>query len=261
MLRPDSLRQESMPKMVFYLCKAIDSTKCTKQGIKERMTAFQDDKASSDGFDKVYSFAEDVFVFEDKETKELSSVFTSEELADYKTFSKALLEKMEIKQSNKFSQMLKWLIGSEKRILSKYTRAEDFVPAMGIDGIDQNNIHGFLFWCEMLGIINFSGYRSGGVSYALDSVLADYIDKHEELKREGFIPAKVFFEKMSNEIFFLKLCIHENNISFPLSQAIRTLEQAGLIEFATMNDIGDVWHLSKSEILIKGNNFTNIKVC
>ena len=83
----------------------------------------------------------------DKKTNELSCVFSMDELADYSSFSSALLEKIELNQTNKFSQMLMWLIGSENRKLDKYPRAEDFVPAMGINGIDQNNVHGFLFWC------------------------------------------------------------------------------------------------------------------
>ncbi|WP_248402986.1 hypothetical protein [Butyrivibrio fibrisolvens] len=261
MLMPDSLRQEYMPMMVYYLCKAVDSTVCNEDDLKGKMTAFQDDKNSSDEFNKVFKFSENVFIKKDEKTGEISSVFSSEELKDYKSFSKSLLTKLELKRSNKFSQMLEWLIGSENRKLDKYTRAEDFVPAMGIDGIDHNTVHGFLFWCEMLGIISFNGYRSGRVSYALDSILYDYLEDHEELKQEGYIPAKLFFDKMASELFFIKICIHENNVSYPLSQAIRILEQAKMIKIETMKDIGDVWHLSKSNILLKGNNFTNIKVC
>ncbi len=261
MLIPDSLRQENMPMMVYYLCKAVASGKYSEDEIKENITAFRDDKTSTDAYNRVFKFSENVFIFKDKKTNELSCVFSMDELADYSSFSSALLEKIELNQTNKFSQMLMWLIGSENRKLDKYPRAEDFVPAMGINGIDQNNVHGFLFWCEMLGLISFSSYRSGRVAYSLDSVLSKYLEKHEELKQEGFIPAKKFFDYLAKDIFFIKLCIHDNNVSYPLSQAIRMLEQAELIKLETMKDVGDVWHLSKSDVMVKGNNFTNIKVC
>ena len=269
MLIPDSLRQEDMPMMVYYVCKFINGGEYSEEQIINNITAapkkgldFYRRNSPSDNnpIQHVMSFAEYQNNFIKKnEIGKYETVFTKSELDNYEEFSYAVLRRLDIGKDNKFSKMLTWLL-SEKQELSKYTRASDYPVAMDISGVDENTIHGFLFWIEMLGLVCFEGRRSGTVSYSLDTVLMKYIKKHPELKKRGSIPMREFCEEIVEEIPLIKLCINGNNLSGPLSLGFRVLEHAGKVKFEYMKDSGDVWHLSQSSVFSSGNNFSNVRV-
>ena len=269
MLIPDSLRQEDMPMMVYFVCKFISGGEYSEQQIIDNVTAAAkkgmeyyrlNTPSDSNPIQQVMSFAEyqNNFILKNKNGK-LETTFSKEELKSFDDFSYATLKKIKIDKDNKFSKMLAWLLG-EKQDLSKYTRATDFPVAMNIEGIDANIIHGFLFWIEMLGLVCFEGRRTGTVAYSLETVLARYLERHPELKKRGSIPMREFCEELVDEIPLLGLCIKGNNISFPLSQGFRVLEHMEKIKFDYMKDSGDVWHLSQSSVFKSGNNFSNVRV-
>ena len=113
----------------------------------------------------------------------------------------------------------------------------------------------------MLGIITFDGRKKGSVTYSLDSVISKVVTSNDSFMNKGSMPAKEFFELLGNYVFFIPMCIKNNKVSYPLSQAIRILEYSGVLKIENMQDSGDVWHLEQSNAFISGNHFTNIKVC
>lgn len=267
MLIPDSVRQEDMPMMVYFLCKLVSSGKYTEDEAINLLTAstisgFSKYKSESNPIADVVRFTRD----EGKFIKEgqdgiLYSDFSEEEISTFALFMDAILKKMQIDEKNKFIRMLKWLL-VEKRDLSRFTKTSDYPAAMNIDGVnDENTVHGFLFWAEAMGVITFEGKKGGTVVYSLESILERYVERHPELSKRGAIPAREFLDELTEEVFFIPMCIHNNTLSFALSQGIRILEQAGMIELLTANDSGDSWHLYPSEVFLKGNNFSNIRVC
>ncbi len=263
MLIPDTLRQEDMPMMVYYICKYVKSGEYKEEEVINRLTGFsyESDPKDPNPIRTVLKFARDSFISVDKSTGIYSTSFTDAELKDYSSFSAAVLKKLELNDENKFNKMLKWLV-EDRRELSKYTTADDFLPAMNIKNINNaNTIHGFLFWCEMLGIITFDGRKRGSVTYSLDSMLKSIIVSDNIFKQKGSMPAKEFFDVLEEHVYFVPMCIKNNIVSYPLSQAIRILEYSGVLKIENMQDSGDVWHLEQSNAFLAGNHFTNIKVC
>lgn len=267
MLISDSVRQEDMPIMVYYLCKLVNSGKYNEDQIVDLITAstvsgYKKYKGESNPINDVIRFARDEgkFVSESADGT-FETAFSKEQLSSFDLFMQAVVSKIELDDSNKFNKMLKWLL-VEKRELSKYTKTADFPVAMNIEGVnDENIIHGFLFWAEAMGIIAFEGKKSGTIVYTLEEVMGRYISSHQDLKKRGAIPAREFFEELSEAIFFIPMCLYNNTVSYALSQGIRILEQAGVIELVTVKDSGDSWHLYHSDVFVSGNNFTNIRVC
>lgn len=270
MLIPDTLRQEDMPMMVYFVCKFISGGEYSEKQIIDNITASPqkgndyyrlNSPSDSNPIQHVMGFAEyqNNFIYENTDGK-YKTVFSKDELESYSEFSYATIKKIAIDKDNKFSKMLAWLL-SEKQELSKYTRANDFPVAMNIEGVDDANIiHGFLFWIEMLGLVCFEGRRTGSITYSLETILSKYLEKHPELKKRGSIPMREFCDEIVGEIPLLGLCIKGNNLSFPISQGFRVLEHAQKIKFDYMKDSGDVWHLSQSSVFTSGNNFSNVRV-
>lgn len=251
--------------MVYYLCKLVRSGKYKESEVIAKLTVANDKSKQclndeNNPISKVISFSmeKDGFITENDEGI-FETIFTERELTSFRAFMEAVVEKLELNDGNKFNKMLQWLL-TEKQVLSKYARAEDFVTGMNMEGVDSNTVHGFLFWCEAMGIINFEGKRSGTVVYTLDDVLFRFIENNPELKELGAIPFREFVDALTEKIYYIPMCLDYNNVSYPLSLAIRALERAGVIELRTITDSGDKWHLSQSATFTSGNEFTNIKV-
>ncbi len=269
MLMPDGLRQEEMPLMVYYLCKFIASGDYTEEEVVDYITSsmvsgYGKIKATekNNPIVNVIGYSRDLFFVTDNNKGTLVSKFNKSELESPEDFSYSIIKRLELDEDNKFNKMMEWLV-SENRNPLVFSKYSDVLNAMPIKGIDENMLHGFAFWAEFLGVINMSG--SGGkrklpFDYALDSLLCRFLDRHEELKEQGAIPVREFMSVLSNDIYFIPMCIKGNHVMGPLSQAVRIVEQVGRIKLTKVSDTGDIWHLTPSNIFRNGNDFSNIEV-
>lgn len=273
MLIANSLRQECMPKMIYALVKLVKSDKYSEIELRKTLTASicsEYDDNSKDLFSKVLSFSiESGMVNEDQGY--YTTTFDLEEIKSFSNFTYSLLGKLSSQtKDNMFNSLLKIYLNQNNIFENEFTdTAAKFREKVLNEAlikpfnISEDNIHGFFFWAEALGIANFEKDKSGHLYYSIENVLLKYLKNHKELRQGGYFTAKEFFNELGKELFFIPFCIDENInlISYPMSQALRILENMELISIDYRQDSEEKWHLTQSEIFNSGNTFTNVGVC
>ena len=128
--------------------------------------------------------------------------------------------------------------------------------------IEEDSVHGFLFWIEALGISKFEGNRSGHVYFCLENVILNYLERNPEIRNKGDMPVSEFLDELKKELFFIPYCIESqrNMITYPLAQALRILENMDMIQMNYRQDSDQMWHLPTSDVFSNGNTFTNVRV-
>ncbi len=272
MLIPNSLRMEYMPKMVYAIVRLVGSGQYTADELRKRITASVTrnyDDSSNDRFGMLLTFALDGGFIREKNGY-FETEFTDEELESFPEFTYALLGKLIIQNNNMFDAMLKYYLSSDQTIEGDYTGTaakfrekslED--PKVKSFRIEEDNVHGFFFWVEALGIATFESYRSGHLYFCVEELLLRCINKHPEFKNLGSMPTKQFLDLIQRDLYFIPFCCADdgNVIMYPLSQALRILDNMGVIALENRQDSDQMWHLPSSRVFSKNNTFTNVRVC
>lgn len=269
MLIPNSLRMEHMPKMVYALVKLVESNRYTENDLRKIITATtrnEYDDSSWDRFNLIHNFACEAEMISEKNGYYITE-FTGKQLTSFSEFTYALLGKMTVHKDNMFDALLKCYLKSDYYIESEFTTSASKYREKAIEDVnvkrfhvEEDNIHGFFFWIEAFEIANFESNRSGHVYYCLENLLIKYIERHPELKQKGSLPTKLFIEELTQDLYFIPFCCEGNNITYPLSQALRILENMEMIDLEYRQDSDQIWHLTNSEAFVKGNRFSNVRV-
>lgn len=281
MLIPENLRQEHMPMMVFALCKLVKMGKYNDEELINRLFYQFAEKTDNNLPGMVLDFAEKG-EFVKKENDVFVTDFTNEELSSTRSFSRAILRKIDMDESKKFSSVLQWLLWEDLKFEELETHKDvksemDENDKLKSMNINENYVHGFLFWTEFLGITVATsvskgekdksltdrnvGRSMGCYNFSLEDILFEVInDRKKELLKRGNMPVSEFLEIMADDISFIPLCFNGTTVCFVLSYALRVLERMGVVYLSTIDDSPETWHLTKSETFTTGNSFTNIKV-
>lgn len=271
MLIPNTLRMEHMPKMVYVLVKLVNSGEYTGEDLRKRLTASmykEYDTVSRDRFNLLLSFA-CAGEFITKENGFYKTEFNESELSSFSEFTYALLGKMNTMADNMFNALLKYYLSTDKYEESEFSSSAEKFRIKAIENaevkkynVEEDSIHGFLFWIEAFQIANFEGYRSGHVYFALENLLMKYLEKHPEIKNAGSMPVRIFLDKLKQDIYFIPYCCEDerNGITYPMAQALRILENMDLIQLEYRQDSDQMWHLPASLVFSSGNTFTNVRV-
>lgn len=271
MLIPNVLRQEHMPKMVYALIKLVYSGNYTSEDLRKRITASmckEYDDTSRNNFNLLLSFAEKGQMIKE-ENGYYRTEFQENELASFSEFTYSLLGKMYSGEETMFNSLLKYYLSTDKFIESEFSSSAGKFREKALENaevkkyhVEEDNIHGFLFWIEAFQIANFEGNRSGHVYFSLENLLIKYMEKHPEIRNQGSMPVKVFLEKLTQDIYFIPYCCESdrNGITYPMAQALRVLENMEIIELEYRQDSDQMWHLPTSYVFTNGNTFTNVRV-
>ena len=271
MLIPDVLRQEHMPKMVYALVKLVHSGKYTDEDLRKRITASmckEYDDNSRNNFNLILSFAEKGELIKE-ENGYYNTEFQENELVNFSEFTYALLGKMNSAEETMFNSLLRYYLSTDSFIESEFSSSAGKFREKALENaevkkyhVEEDNIHGFLFWIEAFQIANFEGNRSGHVYFSLENLLIKYLEKHPEIRNKGSMPVKLFLDTLAEDIYFIPYCCEtdRNWITYPMAQALRILENLEMIQLEYRQDSDQIWHLPGSLIFASGNRFTNVRI-
>lgn len=270
MLIPNTLRQEHMPLMVYSLCKLAEDQALNRDEMQKYMTASfvkTYKEKSENQFNLVFAFAK-AAGFIDENQRGVTCNFSKEELSSFSTFTYAVLTKIYLEE-NKFNTILKWYLQQDMSVESDFTGTARSFRERALEdqqvrkyGIEEDDIHGFFFWVEAFNIAMFEKYRSGHMLFCIENLLLQYLKRHSELVAMGSISIMDFFEKVQEDIYFIPYCYDNltNRIYYPMAQALRILDNMGMIRLEYVKDSARSWHMPKSAIFTKTNMITNIRV-
>lgn len=268
MLIPDNLRQEDMPMMVYALCKAVNEKKLSEEELIRYISVTDNysDENSVTIVRTVLNFTRKAGFICIDNSKKLYTEFTESELGTPVAFAQAVLGKLDLENSQLFAKAMRWFLWKGPLVESLETH-KDVKREMDEDSLlkqfnySEDFVHGFLFWIEFLGIATHTSGAMGCYNYTIENILIEYFRNNaEKYKKYGNMPAKDFFEMLSGDLSFIRLCYANTTVCDSLSIALRIMEKLGIVKIEDKNDGSMTWHLQKSNIFKVGNSFTNVKV-
>lgn len=271
MLIPNTLRMEHMPKMVYVLIKLINSGEYTSEDLRKRITASmcqEYEDVSRDRFNLLLTFACAGELITE-ENGFYKTEFKENELISFDEFAYSLLGKMSSATDNMFNALLRYYLSTSNFEESEFSSSAEKFRIKAIENaevkkynVEEDSIHGFLFWIEAFQIANFEGNRTGHVYFAIENLLMKYLEKHPEIKNAGSMPVREFLDRLQQDIYFIPFCCESdrNGITYPMAQALRILENMDMIQLEYRQDSDQMWHLPASFVFSSGNTFTNVRV-
>lgn len=242
----DSLRQESMPEMVYGLCR-LSSGGYKRDELQKLITLEAEDKESQDQFAQVFNFAKECN-FISEESSKVKCLLDTKKLNSFKDFRMQVVKGVFENRGTKFYKAAEWFLSQEDNDILTLDSAEKlssrFVTSLGFNP-DKFFALGFRFWMVDLGFAAFQGYRRSAIVFACQDILEQWICE-SHFQRSKKIAAREFFDKLCAEIGIFETMISNNKLNLSFSMALRILRDTGLIELVYTKDSSDVWHLRES---------------
>ncbi len=238
----ESIRKEITPARLRALLKLVSRDSYTKGELENLLQPTNLKKAGSSEFRMVYNFAMDTELMVEEENKYIKLNIDKDIIFDEYQFKKKTIEILLGNQEGLFYKMTSWALKQDKEII-KFNKIGDLVNNMRKNNIaaKDEDILAWRFWFKYLGY----GYNLQN-EYIIPNPfrrIDDLIENELEFNNKDRITIREFADQLTSKAPEFKESIEGNNLSYPLSVALRVLDKEGKIQLIYANDTRDIWHL------------------
>ena len=242
----ESIRKEITPARLRALLKLVSREYYTKDELESLLQPINLNKAGSSEFRMVYNFAMDTELIVEEENKYIKLNIDKGIVFDEYKFKKNMIEILLGSQEGLFYKMTSWALKQDKEIV-KLDKIGDLVTNMRKNNIiaKDEDILSWRFWFKYLGY----GYNLQD-EYIIPNPfkrVGDLIENELEFNNKDRITIREFTDKLVLKAPEFKESIEGNNLSYPLSVALRVLDKEEKIELIYARDTRDIWHLYNME--------------
>lgn len=252
------INKESTPKRVYAFLKLVEYKEMTKKELLKYLQPEELNNGNNTPFAAVYSFTEKANLIDVNfaENITLNNV-TSKDLNDWNSYRKFMAKLLFSDENSNFLKLTSWYLQQGSDVLN-YSSSKDIQKYLSgdIGVLAEGDLLGWRFWSSFLGI----GFLSSGIVVPNTyQRIKDVLEDDLNIEREVEIPFETFIEMLRVNCKEFKSSINGNNISFGVSNGLRTLHDQKLIELIKTNDSTNIWHLYRTEHEIL-EDVTSIKI-
>lgn len=250
-------RKEITPARLRAFLKLVSRDHYTEKQLESLLQPTDLNKGDNSEFNLVYRFAMNNGLIFMEENKYIGLNMDTEKIFDDYKFKRKMAEILLGDPGNQFYQITSWILKQDRNILSS-DRIEDLINNMAkvdIRATDEDLL-GWRFWFKYLGY---------GYNLQEEYIIANPFNRlgdlvEEELEfNDNRISIREFADELISKAPEFKDSIEGNNLSYPLSVALRTLANMEKIELIYARDTSDIWHLYNMEHQVL-NNISHIRV-
>ena len=239
------IQKEATPKRVYAFLKLVDYKEMTKENLEKYLQPKTLNNKNNTPFTNVYGFVTSANLIEKDFTDNIVlKNIDSKDLMDWNLYRKYMANLMFSNENSNFFKFTSWYLQQGKDVL-QYKTSNDIQKDLTeeFSELNEDDVLGWRFWASFLGI----GFLSGGIVIPNTyQRIKDILDNDTFINREKEIEFEEFINRLLDRCKELKSSVDGNNISFGLSNGLRTLHDQKYIQLIRTSDSTNVWHLHKT---------------